>query len=397
MERKDSSAEIITLDALMSQDIGSQKEEVEKPNDTFIIEEDKKEDLLGLEGASEETVTQTEEVSEEEPVTEDLETPPTESEENTEEVVEEVTEEEVPVVAKGNYLESIKNLFGDDISHIIQEDENGTEQEIPISDVEFTQELFEEVVKAQVSKIKEEAKENTIPTDGISEFTRELIEIDRNGGDVSTLLKAKETYTDVLDRLDLTKAEDQKTAVFLRYKAGDRYTDEEINILIKGYEQEGTLETKAEQADQEIREAVKNQVDRVKQQAEEDKANKAKLLKVYRKEVRDKMDQFDLDDRIKAKAVKLGTQTDEKGRFEIDNFYKKMKEDPETAAKLFLFLLDTSEYDKQVGREVKKTEQLKSAGRISIIKKDTSSGTKERRKTNKGEESILISDLLDKE
>lgn len=396
MAEEEKPATIIDLKSLMAEQIEGDAPPVEAFNGN---PEKKTEDFLGVQVEEEEEEEDPKPKSEEEeeeeipkPTPEDEEDPKPKPEEEEEDPKPKAEGEEDEEVELSEYTTTLKNLFGEGISHIVQEDEKGEPVEVALEDVEMTQELYEEILKAKMSELQEEAKKGTVSTEGISEFTRELIEIDRAGGDVDTLLEVKRTYTDVLEGLDLTKKEDQKQAVFLRYKAGDQYSDEEIDILIEGYETKGILGDKAESAERELTTAVQQQVEQAKQTALDKKADLAKLTKEYEKEIEESLDQFELEDKLKRKIAKLSVKKDDKDRFEIDNMYFLMKQDPKKAAQLALFILDTEEYNKQIGKDVKKETQLNTAGKLSLIKKKTSSVGEAKTRTKKKEgESI---DLL---
>jgi hypothetical protein len=375
MSDNKNSAQIINLQDLMSGEIGGEIE-VKKP---FVYEPEKKEDFFNLGGDEEE-----EEGSKGAGGGESQE-----EEEQEQEEEEKQAAEEVEV---SHYLKSIKNLFGDSITHISQEDEKGEKIEVSLEEIEFTQELFEDIVRSKIEALTEEAKLNTVSTEGLSEFARELVEIDRMGGDVSILLQSKETYIDVLDKLNLKEVADQKRAIYLRLRADGKRSDEEIEILIGGYEAKGLLADKAEISDKEIRDAVNGQIEQAKTLAKKQKDERDNLIADYEKDILKSLDQFELADDIKKKVAKLSVKRDDKERFEIDNTYFKMKQDPDMAAKLMLFLLDMEEYNKQISKEVKKQTQLKGAKSLTIIKKKSDTDSARHTSKNSGA-SILLDDL----
>lgn len=376
--KEEEPAQIISIQSLMAGEIGDAEEKVEPFNGKVTTP---KVDILGI--------TSTEEEEEEK-------TPPPVGKPAGAPLEKEEEEEEktTPTPESTTYVKSLKSLFGDSITHVLQENGQGEEVEVALEDLEISQEMYEDIVKARMAEMQEEAKQNTISTEGISEFVKELIEIDRLGGDVGTLLQSKETYTDVLDKLDLSKKEDQRKAVYLRYKAAGTYADDEITTLIQGYEAKGTLAETSEKAEKEIRGAVNQQVEAAKKAALKQKEDTENLLKEYKKDFKEKLGaQFELEDGIKTKIVNLATKRDDKGRFEIDAMYFKLKNDPEQAARLALFILDRAEYDKQVSKEVKKETQLGRAKSISLLKKGTSSVDDLKRGTKKDSEVINLKAL----
>lgn len=65
-----------------------------------------------------------------------------------------------------------------------------------IADVDVDEEVFNEIVEAQIAKHKETATENTIKTDTLSPMMLKALEIDKNGGSVSQVF---ETYKNIYE------------------------------------------------------------------------------------------------------------------------------------------------------------------------------------------------------
>lgn len=271
------------------------------------------------------------------------------------------------------YHSTLKTMFGDSITHIIEEDSEGNEVERPIDEVVLDEATFKQLVQSELNNIKEDANKDKISLKGISNFARDLVEIDRNGGNISELLKVKETYSDPLLDLDLTEEVDQMKAIYLRMMAGGNDEDT-TNRLIASYKSEGILESKALQAKAELDEAVKQQVEQAKVQASEQAKATEELLKSYKKEIKNSLDRYELNDNTKSKIVSLATKRTDDGRFEMDKRYKEYRENPDSAADLALFLLDKEEYDKQVTNKKVTEVKLTSARKIKIIKDPSNSG-----------------------
>jgi len=288
--------------------------------------------------------------------------------------------------ASKNLKASLKSIIGDTITHIIQEDDKGEEVEVAIADLELDQEMYVNILTNRIDQIEEEAKKDKIDKSKVSEFAQRLLEIDQNGGDISGLIASKVNTLDPLDALDLEKPVDQKKAIYMRLAAGGQHSDPDISRLIKAYETEGILKETAETSEAELRTAVENQSKAVEAQADEDKKKRAGILKRYKKELRENMNQFEMNDSLKDQVVKKATRLGDKGQFEIDDLYFKLKSDPVKAAKMALFLLDEDEFMKQVGSGVKKKTQLKTASKLKLIRKGTAgTTTKKNTKSNIGE------------
>ena len=303
-----------------------------------------------------------------------------------------VEEEEVKVTkneSSENYKNLLKGMWGDSIGTIVQEID-GEEVEVSIDEMDIDEEMFQTIIQSKIEHEKESAGKNKISTEGISDFAKSLIEIDRNGGDISELLEMKRAYSDPLDNLDISTPDGQKQAIYLRKKAADpNQDDDEIILLIDAYEKKGILEEKAEVAERELRDAFEMQVEARKRAAIDAQEARKKMLEDYRKDLKGQVsNQFTLNDTVIKKLVNIATKSDDEGRFELDSRYSEYRRDPQKAARLALFLLDEEEYIKQVSSKEVKNEKLKSA-KLKLRAK-TSSGA-EVGSNKKGSPDDLIS------
>jgi len=289
-----------------------------------------------------------------------------------------------------NFKKSLDSMFDGEVESIVDTDEEGNEVTVLLADIEMTQEVYEDIVRSKIASTKAEAKADTVSTVGISDFTKDLIEIDRQGGNYQELLDSKETYLDVLDKVDLQNVEDQKKVVTLRLRAEGSKNEEEIDMIVRGYEAAGKLEDKAESSDKEIRSAVAKQVETAKADAVVAKKERKANEKAYKKVLRDKLDTFDLSKQVKDKVATLATKTGDNGRYELDDKFYAMKNNPEMAHKLALFILDPDEYGKQVGAATKKNTQLNTARKLKIIRK-VGGRNSDLKAGSKGEKDSIIS------
>lgn len=352
-------AEIISLESLMADEIGgtpepTKEEKVTQELNDAVVGKVPDEDLLGLKEQQEESDRlEAAEVAR---------------------VRQEISEANQSTAGKSTsdtstiYRDTLTSMFGDSISHIVQENEEGEEVEVAIADIEIDKELFDQIVSSKLEAIKEEASKDKISTKGISNLTKDLIEIDRNGGDITNLLRAKADYTDPLDDLDITTVEGQRVAIYLRKKASGS-DDDTIDRLIKSYESEGKLEEYGIIAESELRSALQKQVEDAKVKALKTAEYNQELMKSYKKEIRSGLDSFEMNDLLKNKIVTLATKIDDRGHFEIDNAFYSMKEDPKRAARLALFLLDEEEFIKQVTNKVVQETKLTTAKTLRVISK----------------------------
>jgi hypothetical protein len=267
------------------------------------------------------------------------------------------------------YKSVIKELWGDEFDTIIQEGEDGEEVEVKLEEIEMTAEVFKDIYASQLEAMKEKLTANKISAEGISDFTKNLIEIDKRGGNITELLQMKQQVLDPLEGLDLDEVDHQKYAVALYYNLQGTRSEKEIDILIKGYEAEGTLEDLARQATEVLKEDVKKRVEQEKQIAIESEAKRKELMKSYKKDLRVNLDRFELKDPIKSKIVDLATKVNQNGKFDIDLKYGEIRRDPERMAELALYLLDREEFIKQVSNKEVQKSKLDAGKKLRMIKR----------------------------
>jgi hypothetical protein len=271
-----------------------------------------------------------------------------------------------PTEVSEQYRETLKSVFG--ITKITEEDENGNEVEMSIDEIEMDSETFQKIVEQELAYQKEEANKGKISIEGVSDYTKRLIEIEQKGGDTLKLLQVKEAYSDPLANLDLTTKQGQVDAIYLRKKAQGS-TDKEINILIKGLEAEGILEEEAIQAESELKALIDQQFENEKIRAEKVAAEREETMKKFKKDFKDKLsEKFTLNDNMKSKLVTNLTKKGEDGKYQLDNAYLAAMSDPETATELVLFLSDREEFIKQITTKAVQKTQLESAKKLKIIR-----------------------------
>ena len=263
------------------------------------------------------------------------------------------------------YKNTLKSIWGDEIGAFIQE-VDGEEKEFTLDDIEVDEETFADILKSKIEEIKESATRNKISAEGISEFTQKLIEVEKSGGDIRSLLEMKQTYSDPLEGLDLDNVEDQKEIILLRGTASGQ-NERDLKRLIKSYEEEGILEEIAQEAHTTLREAIDNAMNIELDKAKENKARAEAAFKSYKKDLKDKMSQFELKDNIKSKLVDMATKINDKGALDIDERYNEARLDPEKASRLALFLYDEEEFIKQVTNREVQSKQLETARKLKII------------------------------
>lgn len=262
--------------------------------------------------------------------------------------------------------ETLKNVFGDSVKTLIMPDEEGNDQEVSIDDITISQEVFDLIVKSRIDQIKEEEAKDKISVKKVSDFTKSLIEIDQNGGDTRQLLELKNAFIDPIESIDTSTVEGQREMVHLRLSAAST-PEQDIVRLIKSYEAEGILQDIALKSEEEIRSAVNQRVEIQKAEAIQAEAKRKEEYKAYKKDYKEALNQFELNDSVKSKLTDLGTKEGVNGGYELDDLYNKHRNDPKLAAKLSLFLYSEEEYIGQVTNKTVKEKQTKIGLRLGTL------------------------------
>lgn len=241
------------------------------------------------------------------------------------------------------------------------------EGEISFDDFEVDENTFVDIIKSKLDEIKETAASNT--TKGLSDFTKHLLEIEKNGGNVSQALETYQNFQNPLESFDLSDEIDQQKVIFMKYHQVMGMEKDVVMDLIEGFLNKGKLEDEAIKADTEIRNAVSKQLDAINEQAKKDKEKKKENLKVYRDKLRENLNSFDINDNYKRKILDLATKEDESGNFQLDSVYYEIRNNPEKAASLILFLTDPEEYNKQITNKEVRNTQLDTFKKLKLVKR----------------------------
>lgn len=307
---------------------------------------------------------------------------------------EDVKEKDVITDAQLAYRRDLlKSLFGDEVETLIVPNEEGEDVEIPLDEFDLDEESFKEIIQNKIQSEKEAATQDMVSVKGNSDFTIQLLDLEKKGGDVRELLEYKAAYTDPLDNLDLSTKEGQRSAIAL-YLRGRQESEDEIQIRLDAYESKGLLEQKAKQFDSEIRESIDKLLDTRKKEAEQLTTEKKEKLKAYKKEFSEGLSKnFELNDKSKSKLVDIATKQNKEGKYEMDIYYQQLRSNPEEAAMLALWFTDREEFIRQLTSKKVKEEQLKTAQKIRISGKRKSTDIITDKKST-GDKDVILFDGL---
>nr|DAK38080.1 MAG TPA: hypothetical protein [Caudoviricetes sp.] len=248
------------------------------------------------------------------------------------------------------------------------EDENG--EVIPLDQVNIDKDVFYSIVASKIEEIKSKASENKISVDGVSDFMKRMIELEKKGGNVRQAMETYNALTNPIEALDLEKTEDQRKMVWLRYKLENKLDDQTITDIIVSREMSGKLEETAKQAKSQLEKAAEMQLQNLEQQAKERQQKEKEEIKQYRADLNDILNkEFKLKDSTKTRLLDLATKRDKEGLYGIDYLYKQAMETPEKATKLLLFLTNEEEYNQQISEKKVREGKINTMKSIRLVPK----------------------------
>lgn len=307
----------------------------------------------------EEIQTPTEEEEESTPTSEEEESTPTSEEEEEEEI-------QTPTEVTGgvDYKRLFNQMIEDNGWEAVEEIET-EEGVIKFEDLEVSEEVFRELVTAKRIEENNKLTEGKLDAKGMSDFTKQLIEIEKEGGNPVEVLQMYNQVNTPLDNLDLTKEEDQQTAYMMRLQA--QGMDEKTAVkVINASVVDGSLAEEAEESVRMLKEASKAQIDAYQEQVRKANEERKENLKVYRNSFKEQVANFDVSESFKRKLIEAATKPDENGSYKADNIYNELRKDPVKFAEVALYLTDREQFIKQVSKEEVKKDQIKTFSRLKL-------------------------------
>lgn len=269
-------------------------------------------------------------------------------------------------------------------SDLVFEDEEGNE--IPLSEANLTSEELGDVVDNLIKDKLKDSNKDKVSTKGISDFTKKLIEIENNGGNVKQALESYEKFKAPMDELDISTVEGQYEAIYLTLEAKG-LSEKDIKSLIESYDDKGELEERAKKAKEDLDEAFEKQMQSINDKAAKKKQEWQDFIKKYSTDIKEELDaSFELNDTIKKKIVNLASKENAEGKYDLDKIYNDVRRDPKKAAKLALFLFDIEEYNKQVSNQQVDANNRRTFSKMRLSRSNStpsSSGHIQKRRTKK--------------
>ena len=245
------------------------------------------------------------------------------------------------------------------------------EGEVPFEDMNIDKDTFVALMKHNQEELKEKLTSNSVSIDGVSEFTKKLISIEKHGGDVQKALQAYQTIKQPLESIDINDTKGQRAICYLRLQQNG-ITGEEANDLIDSYEFKGILEDKAIAFKSQLDEAFNNWVTQQEQVAIDEDRKYRESLKTYKaslNEVFKSSKEFNISETHRKKLLDIATKEREDGLFELDDLIDNHRRNPVDAAELLLFVTDKEAFIKAKAQKLLEEQNKKVFKTINIIPK----------------------------
>jgi hypothetical protein len=239
--------------------------------------------------------------------------------------------------------------------------------EVSFEEANIDDEMFEAIVAHQEDIKKENLLKGKVEAEGISDFTKKLIEIEKNGGNVVEALKVYQTIQNPLQSIDISEEKGQIQVLRMYHEA--RGEDEDtIDTIIAGYKAKGVLDEKAEKTKIILEEAASKRLEAINQQAIDNENARKQAIVEYKKNLKEELKQYEINETFTKKILDAATKEGNDKRYEIDNIYNEKRRNPKEAAELAFFLFNKEEYLKQKTKEAVTKVKVNTATKFKFTK-----------------------------
>lgn len=253
-------------------------------------------------------------------------------------------------------------------------------EEVQLSELkDIDEETFLQIQEAQ-ENLKEEAnKEKFIPKEGLNEISLKLIELQKNGGDISEAFQVYNDYVNPLEGLDLSNEKVQEGLV--RRSLSKKVDDPEIvEMTIAKYKKDLVLDQKAQDVVSFTNDAFDKYIEQKNTEAATQKQEETKAHKEYLKNLQEEYKSVDIKPEIKKQILELADKN-EKGEYRALDVAREQLQDPKLAQELLFFLNNRDAFKKSIGSKVKSKTNIDTMKKVSLVpnkqKKQTTSTKKE--------------------
>lgn len=247
-----------------------------------------------------------------------------------------------------NHSKKLKGLIEDGFIENFAINYEG--QDVYLEDIQnLTEEGYKEILKGWKEETEKQRNEKYISTEGVSDRAKKLLEIDKNGGDISEIIRENVTAINQLEYLKENIDQEQvQINIVGRDLEQKGVSQKVIQAQIKSLIDEGELEGQANQIlDGHL--TLHNDAIEQKRVSESERVTKEKNeQKEYKKNLELHYSKMNVVANIKKQLVENATKLDENGLSNTDKLYFEAQKDPEAFAEINYFLSNREAFKKQV-------------------------------------------------
>jgi len=247
-------------------------------------------------------------------------------------------------------------------------------EETPISEIEdLDEDTFFEIIKAQKEENEKDISSNYINKSELDEISLEVIEISKNGGDISNVLKIKEQFINPLESYDLNEEDHQEELVRQMYSMENKaLSSKQIDSLIQSDKVDLELETKATNFANKLKDSFKETLRQQKQATYDNKQKQEDDTKKLKKDLREEFKNLGYDKPAFTSPL-IDKATSKEG---FDQEIKSLREDPKMLAEFLIWKSNPEEYRKNIASKEIKKEQVGTARKLNLLRKESGSSSK---------------------
>jgi len=247
-------------------------------------------------------------------------------------------------------------------------------EETSISEIEdLDEDTFFEIIKAQKEENEKDISSNYINKSELDEISLEVIEISKNGGDISNVLKIKEQFINPLESYDLNEEDHQEELVRQMYSMENKaLSSKQIDSLIQSDKVDLELETKATNFANKLKDSFKETLRQQKQATYDNKQKQEDDTKKLKKDLREEFKNLGYDKPAFTSPL-IDKATSKEG---FDQEIKSLREDPKMLAEFLIWKSNPEEYRKNIASKEIKKEQVGTARKLNLLRKESGSSSK---------------------
>lgn len=234
---------------------------------------------------------------------------------------------------------------------------------------DLDEDRYLEILENQKAFKEEELKEKYTSVEGLDDHKKRLINIIKEGGDLTQIFQDTNAIQRPFEQVDL---DDENTCANIVYRQhlANGLDEKEATELTKLAQKDFTLDEKAKKIVGYHQSNYDKHLAETEEALKQEKVREQEQLKVYRTSLSKGYKDLGIQDNQVKKLVDLATRENNEGVLEVDSLYEKMMENPETAQELIYFLADKENYLKLKSLDIKRKDNIQTYKTISFVPKD---------------------------